>query len=198
MGMRDFPRSMSSFLAALALGLAAMPCAAQERAAGVAAELDPQRLELAGEIIDIAYPPQGRRELLLDAIDAMMAQIRTAAASSGRPPDAGAERIVERYLKRVRAAGEKAVDEHIPALFGAYARAYARGFTAAELTEIRAFVGTPTGAKYVRRSPQLLSDPDVARANSAYIATAMAATGPLQAELHQELSDYFRKAGTRK
>ena len=187
---------MSPFLAALALAAAAglaMPAAARAQTAVAAAELDPQALKLAREIIDIAFPPNRRREMLLGTVDAMTAQFRSAVAGSGQPLDAGAERIVERYLKRSRSEGEKAIDAHMPALFDSFARGYARGFTAAELAEIRAFVGTPTGAKYVRRSPELLSDPDVARANSAYFATVMESLGPLQAELRRELTDYFGK-----
>lgn len=189
-------RSLLSLLAALALAGAGVtaPGLAQEGTGAASAELDPQRLELARQIIDIAYPPEGRRAMLLGAIDAMMAQGRAAAAASvGAGIDAGAQRIVDRYLERSRAVGEKAIDQHAPALFDSYARGYAREFTAAELIEIRAFVRTPAGAKYVQRSPQLLSDPDVARANSAYIATVLAALQPLQADLRRELTDYFRK-----
>ena len=66
--MRNFPGPMPSLVAALALGVAtglAAPASAQAPPAPVASELDPRRLELAREIIDIAYPPQRRREMLL-------------------------------------------------------------------------------------------------------------------------------------
>ena len=185
------PLAVLAFLAAASAG----PATAQEEAGTAAAELDPQRLELARRIIAVAYPPEGRRAMLLGAVDAMTAQIRTAAAAGGAGEglDSGARRIVERYLERSRAEGEKAIDAHVSALFDSYARGYARQFTAAELIEIQRFVATPAGAKYVQRSPQLLSDPDVARANSAYIATVMAALQPLQADLRRELTDYFGK-----
>ncbi|HEU0098431.1 MAG TPA: DUF2059 domain-containing protein [Allosphingosinicella sp.] len=185
---------MRVLLAAMALAGAAAPCAARQPAEAAAAELDPRRLELAGRIVDIAFPPERRRELLLGAVDAMTAQLRAAAANSGRTPDPGVDRIVERYMKRSRAVGEKAIGEHVDSLFGSYARGYARAFTADELAAILAFVRTPAGAKYVRRSPELLSDPDVARANSAYLATVMAAVQPLQAELRRELTEYFAKS----
>ncbi|MET1112624.1 MAG: DUF2059 domain-containing protein [Allosphingosinicella sp.] len=187
---------MNRLLAALALSAAAgsaSPAAAQAQAGAVAADLDPQRLKLGREIIAIAYPPERRREMLLGATDAITAQFRSASASSGQAPDAGAERIVERFLGRVRAEGEKAIDIHAPALFDSFARGYARLFTAAELGEIRAFVGTAAGAKYVQRSPELLSDPDVAKANSAYMATILAALQPLQAEARRELDEYYGK-----
>lgn len=194
--MWSFSGPVKPLLAALALGIAAgapAPCPAQEPPGPVAAELDPHRLELAREIVDIAYPPPRRREMLLAAVDAITAQARSAATGSGQMLDSDVDRILQRYLERSRSVSDRAIVEHIPALFGAFARAYARQFTIAELTEIRAFVGTPAGSKYVQRSPGLLSDPDVAQANSAYIATVMAALRPLQADLRRELTDYSTK-----
>lgn len=188
---------MRRLLAGLAFAIAAIgaaPGLAQESAPTVAADLDPRRLELARQIVDIAFPPEGRREMLLRAGDTMAAQARTALSSNAGPAfDAGMEQILQRFFDRSRSMTERAVDEHEAALFEAIARGYARQFTAAELTEIRAFVATPTGAKYVRRSPELLSDPDVARANSAYMATVFAGLQPLQAELRRELTEYLAK-----
>jgi hypothetical protein len=130
---------MRRLLAALALGMAAStaaPCPAQEPAPAAAAELDPQRLELAREIVDLAYPPNRRREMLLRAVDAMVAQTRAAQANTPGPEmDPGAKLILDRFVERTRAEAERAIDQHVSALFGSYARGYARRFTAPELAE---------------------------------------------------------------
>ena len=127
-------------------------------------------------------------------IDTMMAQSRTAVfAAGGIDPDAGEREILDRYLARMRAETERTLRGSTPALFAAFARGYARMFTREELEQIRAFVATPTGAKYVQRSADLLADPDVAQANTAYMTAAFASIQRLQGELRDELIAYHRR-----
>ena len=163
---------MTRWLAALAVLIAANgagPCLAQAGPAAVAAEIDPERLALANQIIDLAYPPEGRRAMLMRASDTMTAQVRAAVTeATGRDIEAGMEEILQRFLDRMRVHAERATDEHSPAIFTAFARAYARQFTREELVEIRAFVSTRRGG-ICEQAVDLLSDPDVARANTAYM-----------------------------
>jgi len=195
------PARRAALLApALAAALAG-PSLAQPRVAVAAlpssaapAPVDPERLAIAREVVALAYPPEKRQAMMMGVVDSMMAQIRQATfGPSGAPDDPGAQAIFERFVQRVRGQASRSVADASPALFDAFARAYARMFTRDELVQIRAFVATPAGAKYVERSSNLLADPDVARANTAYIAGYLAAVKPIQEELVRELTDYFAK-----
>jgi hypothetical protein len=173
-------------------GVASAPCLAQDAPlAPAVTQNEPQNLGLAQEVIDLAFPPDRRHALLSRVGDAMMEQMRNAAlGSAGGTLDAGEEPIFQRYLARVREISEEAITERSPALFNALARAYARAFTRDELVQIRAFVATPAGAKYLQRSADLLSDPDVAQANTDYMRSAFTLIEPLTSQLRQELTEY--------
>ena len=122
----------------------------------------------------------------------MLAQARTAASAAfGGTLDEDARRILDRFIERVRALSNRMIAEGTPAIFTAMARAYVRTFTFAELVQIRAFVGTPAGTNFMQRSMDLLADPDVARANTAYMAATFQALEPLQTELMEELRTYM-------
>ena len=196
--MLSFLESVRTLVAALAalaaLGLAAPLPAQAPRVAAASDAVDPERLAIAGEIIELAYPPERRQALFTNAMDAMMAQMRSAMADlPGRQLDSGAQAIVDRHLERVRAAAGPLIAETSPALFAAMARGYARQFDQGELVQIRAFVATPAGAKFVRRSAELLSDPDVAAVNADHFRRTLAMVQPLEADLRRELTDYFAK-----
>jgi hypothetical protein len=184
---------MKRLFAALALLLAAggaEPCLAQGGTNVAATALDPERLAVAREVVDLAFPQDRRHALLASVGDNMMMQVRDAVLA-GHEVDPGAEQILQRYLERVRAATDRTITEGSPAIFAAVVRAYARMFTHDELVQIRAFVSTPAGAKYIQRSPDLLADPDVAQANTAYMRSAFATLQPLQAEFRREMEDYI-------
>jgi hypothetical protein len=186
-------------LVASAVVLLALAQAGQARAqpapSGATTQLDSERLRLANQIMDLAYPPESRRAMLLRAAEAMADQARVAAfAVVGSNMDDGVRRIIERHLDRVRAEHERIIGEgSVAPIFAAFARAYARRFTSEELEQIRAFVATPTGAKYMQQSSDLLSDPEVAQANTEYMARAFAAIQPLQAEMFEELREYLQR-----
>lgn len=155
--------------------------------------LDQRSLTLATEIIEIAYPPESRHAMMARASDAMMAQARTAATEvTGGALDEDMTRILDRFIERVRAITNRQIADGAPAIFTAMARAYARNFSYSELVQIRAFVGTAAGTAFMQRSMDLLSDPDVARANTAYMAATLQALEPLRAQLLDELRAYAR------
>ena len=186
---------MRRLLAAATLllaGVGTAPCLAQSGpSAPAVAQAEPENLALAQEVIALAFPPDSRHAMLSRVGDAMMAQARNAAlASSNGTFDAGEQQILEHYLARVREVSERTITERSAPLFTALARAYARMFTRDELVQIRAFVATPAGAKYLQRSGDLLSDPDVAQANTAYMQSALTSLQPLQVQLRQELIEY--------
>jgi hypothetical protein len=161
--------------------------------------VDPERLAIAQEVVALAFPPPQRQAMFMRVTDAFMAQIRQATfGPTGAPGDPGAETIFNRFVARVRAQVGRSTAEASPELFAAFGRAYARMFTRDELVQIRAFVATPAGAKYVQRSAELLSDPDAARANTDYMRSYLAAMKPIQADFLRELTDYFQKHPPRK
>jgi hypothetical protein len=163
------------------------------------APLDPERLAIAQEVVDLAFPPEQRQAMLAKTGETFMAQMRSAMVGpNGLELDSGARAIFERHLDRIRAINGRMIAEGSPPIFVALARAYARAFTRDELLQIRAFIATPTGAKYLQRSMDMLSDPDVAVANTLYFERVMREIRPLQAELLAELTVYFQKHPQRK
>jgi hypothetical protein len=161
--------------------------------------VEPERLAIAQEVVALAFPPERRQAMFMRVADSMMAQFRQATfGPTGGPPDPGPEAIFQRLVDRVRAQIERSTAEASPELFGAFARAYARMFTRDELVQIRAFVATPAGAKFVARSAELISDPDVARANTAFMTRYLAAIKPVQEDFMRELAQYYEKHPPRK
>ena len=183
----------SSLLASAALwGLT--PAQAQALPEPAAVALDPEALALSNQIIDLSFPPETRQAMLVRSVDTMMAQVRTGAFEAvGDAPDPAVQQILDRFQERALRAAERIIAESSPTLFVALARAYVRQFSRDELLEIRAFVATPTGAKYVQRSMDLLSDPDFAQANTAYMARVFAVLQPLQNEFREELLEYLQQ-----
>ena len=188
---------MSMLLLALALAGAtapAKPAIAQAPPPASSAPLDPERLALAQQVVDLAFPPERRRAMASRMMDAIFAQARAAATgAAGNSRDPGMQRILDRHLTRVLADIEEVLAARSPAIYAAFARGYARMFTRDELVQIRAFVATPAGAKYMQRSAELLADPDVAAANSASMAEVAASLHPLDVEFAGELAAYLRE-----
>ncbi len=188
---------MKHWLSALAVVTAASgagPCLAQHRPGAAAAEIDPRSLALATEIIDISFPPGRRNAMILRRMNNLLRQIEAATAATGSEiTDAGAREIHARYAAGVRREAERVITERSPATFAAWARAYARAFTHAELVEIRAFVATPAGTNFVQRIAEITSDPDVLRTSTASMTAVMAAVQPLEDQFEEELRAYVAR-----
>jgi hypothetical protein len=171
----------------LALAALAGPCqfvsplAAQQPAAA----LDPARLELGRQIIAIMYPPEKRDAMMASLIENVLAQYRASMNQPSTYADPGMKQILDQAFASIPVRLEPTVRAHLPRLFEAMARAYARDFTMPELQEIAAFGRTPAGRHYLQNSVNLMSDPDVAAANTAYF-------GELQ-QLNQQITADFRR-----
>jgi hypothetical protein len=85
------------------------------------------------------------------------------------------------------------ISRHLPRMHDAIATAYAREFSAAELGEIVAFGRTAAGRRYFQQSSRLLSDRDVAAANTAYLGEAQQLNQQFSAGVRQEVTDYLAK-----
>jgi hypothetical protein len=190
--MRCLPATIGILLAA---GLS-VPYAAQSIAPAPVAAPDPDlaNLALAREVIALAFPPESRHAMMTRMSDAMITQMRGALfPPTGNPSDPGLQQIFDRYVERVRALTYQSTSDGAPAMFDAFARAYARQFTHDDLLQIRAFLSTPAGARYLQRSSEMLSDPDVAEANRAYMESTFRALQPLIEDLRRETQAYLTR-----
>lgn len=172
--------------AALALCLlAAAPALAQA--------VDPARLALGRQVIAIMYPPDRRDAMMNDMVSALMAQIRGGTTLPPMFADPGLKAIMDRNFASMPARLMPVISRHLPRMHEAIAIAYAREFTQAELTEILAFARTAAGQRYFQRSGGLLSDREVAAANTAYLAEAQQLNQQFSAQVRQEVSEYLVK-----
>lgn len=178
--MRRAATILLAFAALAAPGLVATPASAQQAAA-----VDPARLELGRQIVAIMYPPDKRQAMAGSLVENVLAQFRSSMSDPSIYADPGMKKILDDAFAAIPQRLSSAVQAHLPRLFEAMARAYAREFSAAELQETLAFARTPTGRHYMQSSTSIMSDRDVAAANTAYF-------GQIQ-QLNQQITADFRR-----
>lgn len=171
--------------AAIACLLAASP--------GHAQAADPARLALGRQVIAIMYPPERRDAMMNEMVTALMAQIRGGTQLPPMFSDPGLKGIMDRAFASMPARLAPVISRHLPRMHEAIAAAYAREFSAAELSEIVAFGRTAAGRRYFQRSGALLGDRDVAAANTAYLGEAQQLNQQFSASVRQEVSEYLSK-----
>lgn len=187
-------RRSFQLVAALA-ALAGSPVMAQsQRTASAqpqAVAADAQAPALAHAIVDIAFPPERRAEMMDKLMRSMGEQMKSAL-----PPalmsDPGLARIMTDYLAQIPTTLRPATTAFIPKQMDAVAQAYARMFTLAELRDIVAFARTPSGKSYLQRSMDVMSDPAVAAVNSQYFAQAQTLTQASASALGEKVSAYLK------
>jgi hypothetical protein len=160
---------------------------------GHAQAVDPARLALGRQVIAIMYPPETRDAMMASMVEALMAQIRSGTHLPAMFSDPGLKAIMDRAFNAMPARLMPVISRNLPRMHEAIATAYAREFTAAELSEIVAFGRTPTGRRYFQQSGSLLADRDVAAANTAYIGEAQQLNQQFTAQVRQEVTDYLGK-----
>ena len=176
--------------AALALCLlAALPFNVPAHAQAV----DPARLALGRQVIAIMYPPERRDAMMNEMVSALMAQIRGGTTLPPMFADPGLKAIMDRAFASMPGRLMPVISRHLPRMHEAIATAYAREFSQAELSEIVAFARTPAGQRYFQRSGGLLSDRDVAAANTAYLGEAQQLNQQFSAQVRQDVTDYLAK-----
>ena len=171
--------------AAIACLLAAVPAHAQA--------VDPARMALGRQVIAIIYPPEKRDAMMASMVDTLMAQIRAGTHLPAMFNDPGLKAILDRNFAAMPSRLMPVIIRNLPRMHEAIATAYAREFSNAELTEIVAFGRTPAGKHYFQQSGSLLADPDVAAANTAYLAEAQQMNQQFSAQVRQEVTDYLAK-----
>lgn len=173
--------------------LSTTPAMAQ-LASQVVAESDARGLAVAKDVVEIAFPPESRAKLFESVMNPLVAQMRAARmTTAGNQSDPGLDEITDRYIARALAEVREDLVVNAPGLFAAMARAYARNFSLSELVEIKAFVATPTGAKYIQRSSSVLSDPEVAACNTAYLQRLNQKVAAARQPLVDEIAAYLKK-----
>lgn len=152
---------------------------------------DPEVASLAHTLVDAAFPPERREEMMDKLMRAMGDQMKSAI-----PPalmsDAGLAKIMTDYLAQLPATLRPVTSPSIPKQMEAVAQAYARMFTVAELNDILAFSRTPSGTSYLQRSMDVMSDPAVAAVNSQYFAQAQTLTQASSATLGGKVQAYLK------
>ena len=187
---------MSSRAARALLRSAAIACLLAAPIVHVTAHaqaVDPARLALGRQVIAILYPPERRDAMMNDMVSALMNQIRAGTHLPAMFNDPGLKQIMDNAFASMPSRLMPVISRNLPRMHEAIATAYAREFTAAELTQIVAFGRTPAGQRYFQRSGALLSDRDVAAANTAYLGEAQQMNQQFTAQIRQEVTAYLAK-----
>lgn len=138
--------ALGALMASPALSAPTLPEAslqAASNAAGLAA-LDPERVALARSFVDLLYPVATREQ---DTVEQIRLAYAPALEAIEKPTiRAGLRKEIERGMVDIIPI----VNRYLPALWEAYAQAYAGEFSAGELREMIAFASTPTGQHFMK------------------------------------------------
>jgi hypothetical protein len=127
----------------------------------------PEALRLAHEFLLVVSPPDQLEEQLIAQLKGytlMMPGMQDASIPSN-----------DKLINTALDAGRPAIHRHIADITEAYARAYARRFSPAEMDQIIAFVRTPTGLRLFTEGDKLVLDTDVISASRGALEEATAA-----------------------
>jgi hypothetical protein len=138
--------------AALATSTLASVAAAQVAPASAAA-IAPDRLELARQFINQTLSFD-------DYVDGVKQGYTQIAAAYGEDQDEAARVKFDAELSRFLTLAAPTIRKHMPLLSEAYAKVYAREFTAEELQQMIVFARTPAGKHYISRVDILDLDPE--------------------------------------
>lgn len=164
---------------ALALGLVSgLPVAssAQSPAPDYVAPAD--ELAEARAIMAVMFPPETREQMMLDLVGSITSQFGTATMQGPIFEEPGIKAIMDEFIAGLPEAMRPMIADYLPRMIEANAIAYTREFTLAELRDIRAFAGSPSGRRYLSSLQGLINDPAVAAVNQQFFAQA----GSLQNE----------------
>lgn len=186
-------RFLAAAGAALTLTLVAPVAQAQEASDAVdAAPIDPAKVEIARQIVDIGFPEESREAMFFGTMDQMTTQMREASLASVGVDDAGAIAILDEWIAEYIGDAKTILRSHIPSLMDGLARAYANTFTEQELIDVLAFVSTPSGQRFFELSPAIIAEPNFALANQAYMDEIMAGMPEAQGRLRDRLIEYLQ------
>ncbi|MEM7700883.1 MAG: DUF2059 domain-containing protein [Pseudomonadota bacterium] len=182
-----------SALATIALLLAA-PTVAQEAApsdAPAANAPSEAKLALAQQIVDDSFPEDMREEMFFATVDQMTAQMREATLKGMGVDDQGAIAVMDAWLAEYIAESKVTLRTYIPKLMDGLAKSYAVMFTQEELTDIAAFVATPSGQRFMTLSSAVLAEPNFASANQEYMNEVQSGLPAAMQDLQGRLIEYM-------
>jgi hypothetical protein len=181
---------------AAAILLVAAPAVAQPQSqatpapATQPAALDPASIAIAQQILEIAFPPANRADMMASMMDSLVEQTRKNMENYQPAADKDFQKVLNRSTQRMFDEVKAAVNAALPDYFDSMARAYARDFSRDDLTAILAFVKTPAGQRYFERAPQLLKDPDVQAASQRMTAQMLKKMPEIQKETMRDVENY--------
>jgi len=186
-----------SLLAALATTtLFSTPALAQDAAPSDAPAIEAPsevKVALAQQIVDQGFPKDLREGIFFGSVDQLTKQMRQATLQGMQIDDDGAIAVMDGWLDEYIAGSKVVLRGYIPKLMDGLALSYATIFTEDELTDIAAFVSTPSGQRFMVLSSAVLAEPNFASVNQAYMTEIQsglpAAMQDLQGRMIQYLSE---------
>lgn len=167
-------------------------------AAQTVADLD-TRLAKARIIVETSMPIEQRDKMFHQMLDAMMSNM-IGGMMQGDPQlakslktNTEAAKLLASFVERQKKLALEDLTETGPEMVEAMASAYAKRFSLAELTEVEAFVATPTGARFFQAGTQILNDPAVAEWQRKLFAKAQAREEAELRRLIDELTPLMEK-----
>lgn len=124
--------------------------------------LNPNDLKVATQIVAIILPPEQRMAIVERVIQAMMTGLIKGDLSIALGvDDPGLQNILQKMLISLPNAMRPVLEQHLPELTDAMARAYVRHLSSEDLRAVLAFAQTPAGGRYLSHSTELMQDPEV-------------------------------------
>lgn len=188
-------RALFSALAAWLIIIAPHGAALAQEADDPSLGVEPSaaKLALAREIVDLGFPEETREDVFFASMDQMMIQTQEATLKAYGLEDEGAVAVLDGWIADYIVDSKEVLRSHIPSLVDGMQRSYAAMFTLQELTDIHAFVSTPSGQRFFELSSAVLAEPSFANANQAYMnevqAQLPAATQDLVGRLQRYLAE---------
>mgnify|MGYP001792068245 CR=1 FL=1 len=151
------------------------------------------KIALARQIVDQGFPEDQREAIFFGSVDQLTAQMREASLRGFEIEDEGAIAVMDQWLAEYVADSKIVLRRYIPRLMDGMALSYANIFSEQELTDIAAFVATPSGQRFMLLSSAVVAEPNFAAVNQEYIneiqAGLPAAMQDLQGRMIQYLND---------
>ncbi len=153
-------------LVCLALATAILPAAgmAQTEAVAAAAAPDAGRYALAKEVVALIMPEDQREAMMRAMMTGVMANMRDGIRQmlAGQKLNDAQRSVIARFIDEQNKLSQDQAIAALPALLDAMAKAYARQFSTTELNDLKAFFTSASGQAYIRKSPTMMADPDIA------------------------------------
>ena len=169
----------------------AAPSSAAAQQTTVASPADPAELAEAHAIMEIAFPPAQRDEMM-DKIFGSMNGLMRQNIPANLDADPGAKALFTDLLDKIGEVQRVQSREQLPKILDAMAIAYTHEFSLAELKDVHAFARTPSGQRYLSRASALMSDPEVTKVMTDMIKNSQQRMAPVMTEFREKVAVYFK------